>query len=307
MSRRDAASKETGHSAEQAIIDARRAKAERAARARREPVRERRRARAGGRTLDVAAVRALADGGRDAAGKYDEEKVEALAGGARAPRARARRRAPLDRRALVPAPARSHRRDPAPRRARPTLGADYARLDDIDVGDIVEAEGHAHGEQARRALDRADAPAPAHEGATARCPRSGTGSRTSRSRYRQRYVDLVANPRGRRRLPRAQPHRARAARDPRRRAASSRSRRRRCTRSSAAPRRAPSTTHHNALDMRPLHAHRAGALLEAPRRRRPRARLRDRPLLPQRGHLARGTTPSSRCSSSTRRTRRTTT
>ena len=46
----------------------------------------------------------------------------------------------------------------------------------------------------------------------------------------------------------------------------------------------PFDTHHNALDMRPVHADRAGAVPEAPRRGRARARVRDRALLPQRGH-----------------------
>ena len=47
----------------------------------------------------------------------------------------------------------------------------------------------------------------------------------------------------------------------------------------------PFITHHNALDMRPLPAHRARALPQAPHGRRPRARLRDQPELPERRHL----------------------
>ena len=64
---------------------------------------------------------------------------------------------------------------------------------------------------------------------------------------------------------------------------------------------------HNALDRDALPAHRHRALPQAPDRRRPRARLRDRQGLPQRGPLATSTTPSSRCSSGTRPTRTTTT
>ena len=47
----------------------------------------------------------------------------------------------------------------------------------------------------------------------------------------------------------------------------------------------PFKTHHNALDMELLPAHRAGALPQAPGGRRRRARVRDQPQLPQRGHL----------------------
>ena len=47
----------------------------------------------------------------------------------------------------------------------------------------------------------------------------------------------------------------------------------------------PFVTHHNALDMTALPAHRAGAVPQAARRRRPREGVRDQPQLPQRGHL----------------------
>ena len=61
------------------------------------------------------------------------------------------------------------------------------------------------------------------------------------------------------------------------------------------------------LRHRPLPAHRAGAVPQALRRRRARAGLRDQPQLPQRGRRLARTRPSSRCSSSTRRTPTTTT
>ena len=47
----------------------------------------------------------------------------------------------------------------------------------------------------------------------------------------------------------------------------------------------PFVTHHNALDMQALPAHRAGAVPQAAVGRRHRAGLRDQPQLPQRGHL----------------------
>ena len=98
-------------------------------------------------------------------------------------------------------------------------------------------------------------------------------------------------------------------RDPRRArssAASSRSRRRccsRCRRRDGAPvHHAPQRARH-----RPVPAHRARAAPQAADRRRLRAGLRDRPHLPQRGLSTPATTPSSRCSRSTRRSATTTT
>ena len=61
----------------------------------------------------------------------------------------------------------------------------------------------------------------------------------------------------------------------------------------------PFTTHHNALDMHALPAHRGRAVPQAADRRRARAGVRDRQGLPQRGHGPRCTIPSSPCSSST--------
>ena len=73
------------------------------------------------------------------------------------------------------------------------LGADYARLADIDVGDIVEAEGtltaSKRGElsiepRRLRLLTKAYRP----------LPEKWHGLTDVELRYRQRYVDLVANP-----------------------------------------------------------------------------------------------------------------
>ena len=65
--------------------------------------------------------------------------------------------------------------------------------------------------------------------------------------------------------------------------ATSRSRRRCCTRSRAARRRGRSSTHHNALDIDAVPAHRARAVPEAAHRRRLRPGLRARARVPQRG------------------------
>ena len=66
-------------------------------------------------------------------------------------------------------------------------------------------------------------------------------------------------------------------------------------------RHAPQRARHGAVP-----ADRARAVPEAARRRRVREGVRDRPGVPQRGHCRPGTTPSSRCSSSTRPTPTTT-
>ena len=163
------------------------------------------------------------------------------------------------------------------------MGAAYAALEDIDVGDFIEAEGTLTAskrgelsiEPSRvRILTKALRPP----------PEKWHGLQDVETRYRQRYVDLVANP------PvaevfRARSHIVRATRKmlddqgflevetPDARAARRRRRR-------SPLRDAPQRARHA-----PLHEDRAGALLEAPPRRRPRARLRDRPLLPQRRHL----------------------
>ena len=118
-------------------------------------------------------------------------------------------------------------------------------------------------------------------------------------RYRQRYVDLIVNPEMRERVPQAQ-----------RGSCSS------CASyldargflevetpmlqpiSGGAAAR-PFATHHNALDIDALPAHRPRAVPQAAGRRRLRARLRDRPRCSATRASRRATTPSSPCSSST--------
>ena len=118
------------------------------------------------------------------------------------------------------------------------LGADYARLADFDVGDIIEAEGpltaSKRGElsvkvQRVRLLTKAYRP----------LPENWHGLTDVELRYRQRYVDLDRQPKGRgERIPRARSHQSSGplARFSTNRG-SSRSRPRRCTRSSAARQR----------------------------------------------------------------------
>jgi lysyl-tRNA synthetase class 2 len=111
-----------------------------------------------------------------------------------------------------------------------TLGAAYARLDDLDLGDFVEAYGSLmatdKGELSidpteLRLLTKAHRPLP-----------TKTTFKDVEQRYRQRYVDLVANPDVAASSAPAPPS-SRASASSSTGAASSRSRRRRCTRSSA--------------------------------------------------------------------------
>ena len=120
------------------------------------------------------------------------------------------------------------------------LGSDYERLAEIDVGDVDRGRGRADREQARRAVDRASqAPAP-DEGVP-------TPARKVARADRRRAALSPALRRPRRqpprrgRLPRAEPHRGAPFARSSTSTGFSRSRRRRCTRSSAARRRGRSS------------------------------------------------------------------
>jgi hypothetical protein len=277
-------------------------------RARREPLRERRdRARARHRSLtSLAAVRSqhLDRARRRPDGRYDKEKVGAATArfrmaGAHAVPARLRRLSRSSGFATAPASCScTATRDDAGRRVR-------IALDELDLGDIVEAygtaDGHAEGgaERSRRPklrlLTKAHRPLP---------------TKTTFKDVEQRYRHALRRPGREPATSRAVFQRARLHRDASSarsstRAASSRSRRRRCTPSIGGARReavpdAPQRARHE-----PVHAHRARALPEAARRRRVRTRLRARRAATATRASPRATTPSSRCSSTTRRSPRT--
>jgi lysyl-tRNA synthetase, class II len=183
--------RETG-TAEQAIIDARRAKAE-ATRARgANPFANDVKPRLGGRTVDVAAARATADAARDASGRYDEARVRAAAGDALF-HVRGRVTALRSTGGLSFLRLRDRTGEVQLLVSEASLGDDYARLTEIDVGDVVEAEGHLtaskRGElsiepQRLRLLTKAYRP----------LPEKWHGLTDVELRYRQRYVDLIANP-----------------------------------------------------------------------------------------------------------------
>jgi lysyl-tRNA synthetase, class II len=180
------------HSSERAIIDARRAKAERLRERGENPFANDVRPRLGGKTADVAVVRAMAEPARDASGKYDEGRVVALVGhGLWHVRGRVivlRSSGGLSFLRL-----RDRTGEIQLLVSEATLGADYARLDDVDVGDVVEAEGRLtsskRGElsiepRRLRLVTKAYRP----------LPEKWHGLTDVELRYRQRYLDLVANP-----------------------------------------------------------------------------------------------------------------
>ncbi len=180
------------HSAEQALIDARRAKAARV-RARGEtPFANDVKARTGGRTSDIAYARDRAKEARDAAGRYDEALVRTAAGDD-VFHVRGRVVALRSTGGLTFLRLRDRTGEIQLLLSQAKVGEGYERLGELDVGDIVEAEGilaaRKRGElsiepQRWRLLTKAYRP----------LPEKWHGLTDVELRYRQRYVDLVANP-----------------------------------------------------------------------------------------------------------------
>ena len=189
----DNESKVPGHVAEQAIIDARVAKAARV-RARgpgHNPFANDVVPRLGGTTLDIAEARARAEAGKDA-GKYSEEKVRAACAG-QLVHIRGRVIALRSTGGLSFLRLRDRTGEIQLLVSEATIGDGYAALDDLDVGDFVEAEGELtaskRGElsvepKRVRLLTKSMRP----------LPEKWHGLTDVETRYRQRYVDLVANP-----------------------------------------------------------------------------------------------------------------
>jgi lysyl-tRNA synthetase class 2 len=180
------------HSAEQAIVDARRAKAERVRARGENPFANDVAPRLGARTCDIAEARAVAEPARDPAGKYEEPRVRSLAGDGLL-HVRGRVVALRSTGGLAFVRLRDRTGEIQLLLSEATLGDDYDRLTDVDVGDVVEAEGiltaSKRGElsiepRRLRLLTKSYRP----------LPEKWHGLTDVELRYRQRYVDLVANP-----------------------------------------------------------------------------------------------------------------
>jgi lysyl-tRNA synthetase class 2 len=184
--------KAANRTAEQALIEARRTKAERIrARGENPFANDTTPQLPGGKTYDLAAVRTRAESAKHE-GKYSEEEVKALAG-AEAFHVRGRIIALRSTGGLTFLRLRDRTGELQLLVNQATLGAGYAALDDLDVGDIVEAEGTLTAskrgelsiEPSRvRLLTKAHRP----------LPEKWHGLQDVEVRYRQRYVDLIANP-----------------------------------------------------------------------------------------------------------------
>ncbi|HXX68081.1 MAG TPA: amino acid--tRNA ligase-related protein [Polyangiaceae bacterium] len=179
-------------SAEQALIEARRTKADRVRARGQQPFANDVIPRLGSETRDVAALRAAADVARDAAGRYDEARVSACAGGAMF-HVRGRIIALRSTGGLSFLRLRDGTGEIQLLVSQAVLGAGYGALADLDVGDFVEAEGtltaSKRGElslepRRLRLITKAYRP----------LPEKWHGLTDVEVRYRQRYVDLVANP-----------------------------------------------------------------------------------------------------------------
>jgi lysyl-tRNA synthetase class 2 len=189
----DSPNREGNRSAEENILEARRAKAARVRARGENPFANDSPWRGGAaQTLDISAVRVLANGAKDEVGKYAEEKVAAATSG-KTFHVRGRAIALRSTGGLSFLRLRDRTGEIQLLVSQAKLGADYTRLEDLDVGDIVEAEGSLTAskrgelsiEPTRiRLLTKAIRP----------LPEKWHGLQDVETRYRQRYVDLIANP-----------------------------------------------------------------------------------------------------------------
>jgi lysyl-tRNA synthetase class 2 len=179
-------------SAEDAIIDARRAKASAVRERGDNPFANDGAPHLGGRTVDIAEARAVADSAKDAAGRYDEAAVRAIAGQALL-HVRGRIIALRSTGGLSFLRVRDRTGEIQLLVSEAALGATYARLSELDVGDIIEAEGELTSSK-RGELSIAPRTVRLLTKALRPLPEKWHGLTDVELRYRQRYVDLIANP-----------------------------------------------------------------------------------------------------------------
>lgn len=193
MSEGSSSSSSSASTAEQALIDARRAKATRIRERKENPFANDAVPRlAGSKTVDVAELRALVESAKGEGGKYSEEKVKEATKG-QVFHVRGRVIAHRSAGGLSFIRLRDRTGEVQLLISEAAYGEGYALLEEIDLGDIIESEGALTAskrgelsvEPSRvRILTKALRPP----------PEKWHGLQDVETRYRQRYVDLVANP-----------------------------------------------------------------------------------------------------------------
>jgi lysyl-tRNA synthetase class 2 len=178
---------ETG-SSEAALLEARRAKMERIRARGENPFAND--FKKLGAVEDIARVRASASSARAADGKYDPAKTDALS---LAPHVCGRVIALRSSGALSFARLRDRTGEVQLLLDQSKLGDGYARLDDVDVGDILEAKG-ALSASKRGELSIVPSTFRVLTKSLRPLPEKWHGITDVEVRYRQRYVDLIANP-----------------------------------------------------------------------------------------------------------------
>ncbi|MFO0675488.1 MAG: lysine--tRNA ligase [Polyangiaceae bacterium] len=181
----------TKESAEHAIIEARKSKARRLRDRGENPFANDLAHREGAHSLDIAAARAFANHAHEG-GKYDEAKVKAAVDGAKFV-VHGRVIALRSTGGLTFIRLRDRTGEIQLLLSEAVMAGAYARLEDVDIGDIVESHGcltaSKRGELSieavsLRLITKAFRP----------LPEKWHGLTDVETRYRQRYVDLIANP-----------------------------------------------------------------------------------------------------------------
>ena len=181
-----------GHSAEHAIMEARRAKAERVrARGENPFANDVRPLSPSAITVDLAELRARVETAKTE-GKYAEDAVKKLAG-AQIFHVRGRVVALRSTGGLSFLRLRDRTGEMQLLVSEATLGESYGRLEDLDVGDIVESEGTLTSSK-RGELSIEPSRIRLVTKAIRPLPEKWHGLQDVETRYRQRYVDLIANP-----------------------------------------------------------------------------------------------------------------
>jgi lysyl-tRNA synthetase class 2 len=185
-------SADSSTSAEDALVAARRAKADKLRVRGERPFANDVVPRAGGTTVDISELRARAQSARNADGKYDADRVKEATAGA-VFHLRGRVIAFRSAGGLSFLRLRDFTGEVQLLVSEASFGEAYARLEEIDVGDIVEAEG-ALSASKRGELSIEPSRVRILTKALRPPPEKWHGLTDVETRYRQRYVDLVANP-----------------------------------------------------------------------------------------------------------------